>query len=265
MKFTDQQYLRSEQYKNAENLNARIQVHQSFSTNKQGLYLWIFDHLKLPENSRILELGCGSGTIWVENMSKIADGWKIILSDLSPGMLEKAEENLREINEQVEYKTIDAQSIPYEDGYFDAVMANFMLFHVPNRNQAMAEIHRVLKPGGSLFAATNGRKHMRELREMIKEIDKDAEITSAGELFGLENGGGQLAQYFSEVELYRYEDSLVITEVEPLVDYVLSSKRSVLIEENPQRIADIIKREIETKGAFRITKDAGMFVATRSV
>ena len=263
-KYTNQDYLTSKQYSNTSNLNTRIRLHRRFSINKQGLIVWIFDHIKLPTSSRILELGCGSGDLWLENVKGIPGGWNITLSDLSSGMLEGAQENLRRIDKNIEFRKFDAQKIPYEDEHFDAVIANFMLYHVPDRPRALFEIHRVLKTGGQLYAATNGRNHMRETRELIKSIDPDVDLTSAGELFGLENGHDQLIKYFSKVVMYRYEDELVVTEVEPLVSYILSTQRSAIIEDEPQRVADIIRNEIEMNKAFYITKDAGMFVASKN-
>jgi ubiquinone/menaquinone biosynthesis C-methylase UbiE len=143
-KFTDQDYLTSMQYKDASNLNARINLHRKFSVNKQGLMVWIFDHIKiLPLSSNILEVGCGPGDLWFENIGDIPRDWNLTLSDLSPGMLEKAKENLRDVDQKIKYRVIDAQVIPVESNNFDAAIANFMLYHVPDRQRGMSEIHRV--------------------------------------------------------------------------------------------------------------------------
>ncbi len=61
-KFTDQQYLKTEQYRDASNLNARLEIHRRFSTNSYGWFAWVFDTLEtLPKQARVLELGCGPG------------------------------------------------------------------------------------------------------------------------------------------------------------------------------------------------------------
>jgi ubiquinone/menaquinone biosynthesis C-methylase UbiE len=119
-KFTDQQYLKTDQYKDSTNLNARIEIHRRFSTNAYGWCKWVFDALmKLPENARILELGCGPGLLWKENADRIQAGWNITLSDLSPGMLDAAWRNLVVTGRAHKFEEIDAQSIPYEDETFD--------------------------------------------------------------------------------------------------------------------------------------------------
>jgi methylase of polypeptide subunit release factors len=94
-KFSDQQYLKSDQYKDSSNLDARVEIHKRFSVNLYGWMTWVFDRLlKLPEDAKILELGCGPGYLWVENADRIPARWNITLSDLSSGMLDAAWRNL---------------------------------------------------------------------------------------------------------------------------------------------------------------------------
>lgn len=261
--FTDRDYLLADQYKNASNLDARIQLHRRFSTNKQGWPMWCFAHLNLGAVARILDVGCGPGSLWDDNRARIPPGWEITLSDFSAGMIHQARDKLGQQRRRFAYAVGDAQAIPFKEETFDAVIANFMLYHVPDRPRALAEIRRVLRPGGRLLAATNGRDHMRELRELIGAIDPAAELAAAASEFGLENGGEQLAQFFADVTLHRYEDGLVVTEVEPLVAYVLSSRRSALIEKDPQALARLIEREIEAEGAIYIAKASGLFEALK--
>lgn len=262
-RFTDQDYLLSDQYKSASNLSARIQIHRRFSTNKYGWTLWIFDHLQLPPESRILDVGCGPGNLWLDNLDRIPDGWDITLSDFSPGMLQQAQDNLSDCHRRFVFGVIGAQAIPSEDEAFDAVIANCMLYHVPDRPRALSEIHRVLKPGGRLYTATNGRDHLREIRELISAIDPNADLTTAACEFGLEDGSDQLSQFFPRVTLHRYEDALVVTEVEPLVAYILSTKRSALVSEKPKALARLIEHKMKLEGAIFITKDVGMFEAVK--
>jgi ubiquinone/menaquinone biosynthesis C-methylase UbiE len=262
-KVNDSQYLKK-QYKDSSNLEARIHLHQRFSVNKYGWQRWIFDQIKLPDTCRILELGCGAGSLWKDNLERIPAGWEISLSDFSAGMLDEARRNL-ETQRQFQFKVIDAQSIPLESGYFDAVIANHVLQHVPDKPKALSEICRVLQPEGVFYSSTVGEGHLREIKDLLCKFD--AGLASWGRVsdyFTLENGMAQLAAWFAEVKLYRYEDALEVTEVDPLVDFILSGWAQQILEKRTEQFRDFVAREMESRGGvFHITKDSGLFVSSR--
>lgn len=265
MKLTDQQYLKTDQYKDSSNLDARAAIHEHFSTNSYGWFRWLFDTLlKLPEDARILELGCGQGLLWKENASRIPAGWRITLSDLSPGMLDAAWRNLVVTGRAFQFKEVDAQSIPFEDEAFDAVIANFMLYHVPDCPKALHEIRRVLKSGGRLFAATVGESHMKEMMDYLQQVHVGNIWDSYAVSFTLENGLEQLQSVFASVSLSRYQDGLGVTEVEPIMAYIRSSMRATeLSEEELARVKVNLDTELKEKGRILIQKDPGLFEAVK--
>ncbi len=264
---SSQDYLLTKQYKNDQNLRARIQLHEQFSTNKYDWQRWVFDHFVMPEQARLLELGCGPGELWVKNLDRIPGGWDITLSDLSPGMLHEAQKNLQDSQHHFSFAIIDAQSIPFSDNHFDAVIANHMLYHIPDRAKALSEIRRVLKEGGHFYAATNGQDHMRELRELLLRFDPDIttpwSLFSPGSLsFWLENGQEELSPYFSHVTLHRYHDGLEVTGAEPLIAYVLSTPIIDYFDEDKlSQFRKFIQQEIQTQSAIHISKETGLFEA----
>ena len=264
-KFIDQQYLKTDQYRDSSNLDARVVIHQRFSTNSYGWFRWVFDTLaKLPDNARILELGCGHALLWKENISLIPVGWNITLSDLSPGMLDAAWRNLVVTGRPFKFEEIDAQSIPYEDETFDAVIANHMLYHVPDRPKAIAEIKRVLKPGGRLIATTVGENHMKEMMDWFRPVHISKSWESFANSFTLESGLAQLQPFFPEINLSRYEDNLHITEIEPIMAYIHSGMRvSELSEEGPAKLRLDLEKELKEKGKIFISKDSGLFEAIK--
>ena len=212
-KFTDQQYLKTDQYKDASNLDARVEIHNRFSTNEYGWFKWIFDTLQnLPVDAKILELGCGHGLLWKENADRIPSTWGITLSDLSSGMLDSAWRNLVVTGRSYQFKEIDAQEIPFEDETFDCVISNHMLYHVPDRPKAFAEIKRVLKTGGAFFATTVGDNHLKEITDWFRQIHKSEVWDSFANLFTLENGLEQVKPFFPNTKISRYEDNLHVTE-----------------------------------------------------
>jgi ubiquinone/menaquinone biosynthesis C-methylase UbiE len=260
----DQDYLREKQYRDASNLNARIRLHVEFSTNKYGWFRWVFDQYELPARARVLELGCGPGDLWLENINRIPKGWQITLSDFSPGMLAQSQEKLSILADMIKFKQIDAQSIPYEDDQFDIVIANHFLYHVPDRSKALSEIRRVLKPGGRFYATTIGVNHMKELPELVARFDpENGSFLKSDEIpFNMENGEAQIRKYFSEVEERRYQDELRIRDVDVLVDYIFSGMRLGLNASQRDDLTAFIHREMAANGGLiNIHKDSGMFIA----
>jgi SAM-dependent methyltransferase len=258
----DPAYLRNEQYRTAENLQARIRFHERFKTNPQGWHGWVFDRLRLPESGRLLEVGCGAGVFWRESLSHIPAGWDITLSDFSPGMLAEARRSLP--SEPFRFAVLDAQDLPFPAARFDAVIANHMLYHVPDRPRALAEMRRVLRPEGRLYAATGGRDQFHELLDLVRRFDPGLTLWEGRGpgSFVLETGGEQLAPWFEDLSLHRYDDALVVTEAGPLIDYVLS--RVAMPEERRDAFRRHVEGELERQGgALRITKDYGLFEGVR--
>jgi ubiquinone/menaquinone biosynthesis C-methylase UbiE len=265
MNWTGKDYLLKDQYKDATNLNTRVNLHMRFSTNTYGWFPWLFDQLGLASKCRLLELACGTGAIWLDNMSRIHPAWEIILSDFSPGMLAQARENLKDAPRHFEFELIDINSIPYEDGLFDAVMANHMLYYVPNKPAALTEVNRVLKAGGRFFTSTVGESHMQELEWLVEQfITRKTHLPNdETNSFWLENGFEILAPFFDEIQLYRYEDSLKVTEAAPIVDYLFSGRYKTLLEESREDFFQFVEQIIKTQGAVHITKDSGLFTANK--
>ena len=263
-KFTDQQYLKTDQYRDSSNLDARVMLHQRFSVNPYGWFKWVFDTLlKLPENARVLELGCGPGYLWKDNIHCVPVGWNLTLSDLSSGMLDAAWRNLVVTGRAFQFKEIDAQSIPFGEEIFDAVLANHMLYHIPDRPRAIAEIKRVLKPNGHLFATTIGKNHLKEISNWIRKVDPETNFVSFGSPFTLDNGFEQLKQSFSEVTLSRYPDSLQVTEVKPIIAFIRSSIHAPEVMEEVVSLENELEQELEEKGKIFIQKDSGLFEAIK--
>ena len=264
-KFTDQQYLKTDQYKDATNLDARVEIHKRFSTNPYGWMNWVFDRLlKLPDDAKILELGSGPGYLWHENVNRIPAGWRITLSDLSPGMLDSAWRNLVVTGRAFQFREMDAQSIPFEDETFDTVIANHMLYHVPDRVKAITELKRVLKPGGRLIATTVGESHMKETMDWFRRVHVSNVWESFANPFTLENGWEQLRPFFANITLSHYEDNLHVTEVEPLMNYIRSGlKVRELSETELTDLQQDLEKELQEKGKILITKHSGLFEAIK--
>ena len=272
--WTNQQYLRTEQYKDASNLEARMRLHQSFGTNPYPWHRWVFDHLDLPSNARLLELGCGPAKLWTENADRLPQTWEVTLSDFSEGMLEEAKQNVQNLDRSFSFRQCDAQEIPFNDATFDAVVANHMLYHVLDIPKALSEVRRVLKPGGTFYAATNGAGHLQELRDLEarflgSDIEHSFREALGSRTFSLQNGAALLESFFPTVTLHRFESDLDVTEVEPLVAYVLSMNVSKVVkdvdeaafEEKVAAFREYLAGRLEAEGSIHIGKETGLFEA----
>ena len=261
---TDQHYLRTHQYKNASNLSARAQLHQRFGVNKYGWPRWVFDHLDLDTHGRILDLGCGSGLLWLRNADRIPPTSDITLLDLSFGMARDARGALKRMTHPFKLSVADAQFIPFTDNTFDAVAAIHMLFHVPQFDKALAEIRRVLIPHGVLCATTVGRNSMKELHGLVRRFDSSYTPSHISTPFSfvLDDGKEQLSPWFHDVLFHRYEDALVVTEAEPIVVYIASlAATSGFARHWFERLTTFVQQELDQHGPIHITKETGMFVA----
>ena len=133
---------------------------------------------------RLLEVGCG----WGELAAWLADetGATVIAIDSSPRMVELAQER------GIDARLADVQALPFPDNEFDCVVAAWMLYHVPDLDGGIAELARVLRPGGTLVAVTNSRFHLYELRELV---GSGPSMLS----FNRENGEELLGRHFPQV------------------------------------------------------------------
>ncbi len=245
------------QYQTATNLNTRISIHDKYSTNHQPFGDWIMSHYEINPGDRVLELGCGTGAMWKGKLSLLDGGSHLTLTDFSSGMLETAKKNI-EGSAYVDFKVVDIEDIPYEDNAFDVVIANMMLYHVPDLDKGLSEVRRVLKPGGVFYCATYGEHG---IMEFINDTLKEHQISGRiGKTFTLQNGGDSLGRHFSVVEKLTREDGLAITHIPDFVDYVLSMSSLSGLERASEKTLLLAFEKKSINGTLYVQKEYGMFV-----
>jgi SAM-dependent methyltransferase len=192
-----------QQYATENNLRARQSLYEESTGPDVHDVLW--QTLVAWRPRRVLEVGGGPGEL-SERMQKEL-GAEVSYLDISPGMVELAR------GRGVAAQVGDVQSLPFEEGIFDTVVAAWMLYHVPDIDLGLGEIARVLRPAGALIAVTNSVLHLSELRELI------AYPRGYEETFNRENGEEFLRKHFAQVERLDLETEVTVCDRQTLVDY----------------------------------------------
>jgi ubiquinone/menaquinone biosynthesis C-methylase UbiE len=246
------------QYATSTNLNTRISIHDKYSTNKQGFGNWIFSHYEIDDGARVLELGCGTGSMWKGHDELIKKCSQLVLSDFSDAMVETTR-NTVGAHPNITYRSIDIQNIPYDTATFDAVIANMMLYHVPDLPKALAEVRRVLKPNGKFYCATYGEHGIVEyLSKLLGEYGLEDNVNKN---FTLQNGAEILSPVFKNVEKKIYEDSLAVTNIADLVDYIYSLSSMSSLSNVPREKIQTLLQSHMVNGVLTVPKEYGMFIA----
>lgn len=261
----DQEHLKEKSYKTAEKLNVRILTHQKYTQPQVEFYDWVLDQLDWNGNETVFDIGCGSG-LYADKASARAAHY--YAGDLSHGML------LDGVAKNHECVNLDAMTLPLPDNSADVVLANHMIYHIPNQARGVAEFRRILKPTGKMTAVTNSNETMKELRDLrteaIRHVVSDfPELDESISLsFVLETGDKVLKTAFDNVELRILDSGLVFPEPQPIIDYIGSSRdwwerifgKFATWDQFEQSMRDILEDHFAKHDEFRVSKKTGVFV-----
>lgn len=268
---TEEKELLDRQYANDVNLQKRINIHD-YSTSKENWMNWVYHRLDIKSGMRILELGCGTGLLWIANLSGLPENIELTLTDNSQGMIEKVkgvlevhEKTLEAKNIKVEVRLLDAENAVIEAGSYDRIIANHMLYHVNKKDQLFRAVKNGLREDGMFCCSTVGKGHMKELNELVKGFSDEIELyfAEATENFLLENGQEQLERYFQSVSLDICESDLLVDNADVIYDYVCSYPGNApqILKKKEHAFKRTVNQIIERDGAFYIQKSTGMFRA----
>ena len=264
----DADYLRDKQYSDATNLNARIALHARFARADEPWYPWLAARVDWPEDGDVLEVGCGPGLLW-SSIAPLLPHLRLTLTDLSPGMLDEARSVVEPIGslELVTTKACDAQDLPFPDLSFDVVVANHMLYHVPEPARAAGEFARVLRPDGVLLAATNGPDHLDVIADISQEVLGWSSLDFVDRRFGRSNGAAILSTAFEDVVWHHHPGKLVCDDPDAVIAYIRSSSAGQEAGESQlAALPEAVHRRFEAAGgAVTMKTDAGCFLARHSL
>jgi SAM-dependent methyltransferase len=263
---TDADYLRDKQYKDPTNLNARISLHARFARAAEPWYPWLARRVDWPDDGEVLEVGCGPGLLWT-SIAPLLPHLRLTLTDLSEGMLDAARGAVAPIDsiDLVATRACDAQDLPFPDASFDIVVANHMLYHVPDPARAASEIARALRPDGVLLAATNGPDHLDVIADISRQVFGWSSLDFVDRRFGRSNGGEILGTAFEDVEWHPHPGRLVCDDPDAVVAYIESSSAGQEADASKlTALTEAVQDRFRTAGGVvTMTTDAGCFLARR--
>jgi len=243
------------QYADDRNLHARQRLwqHQVPFFDVVG---WVLGLVGLSPGMRVLDVGCGNGQYLC-----VLAGQPVRTAgcDLSIGMLRSAGHSA--------LFCADVAALPVCSGAFDVLLAAHMLYHVPDRRAAARELRRVLAPGGTCVAVTNGAEHLRPLRAIVEQAAGQGvpgwRMEPATRAFTAGNAAAQLGEAFISVTCVRpvHQAPVVIRDAAVAADYVTSwadfyqdqvtRPWADVVAEVRQKVEAVINRE----GAFTVSGD----------
>lgn len=235
--------------------------------------LWAINGVMWRGTEKVLDVGCGYGQYYDKLFERVP-GAEYYGVDLFPGVL-TSHPGISTGRLAVG----DAVALPYPAGMFDVVMANHMLYHVPDIEAAIREIRRVLTTDGVLMATTHSVQTMPELRVLLRRAiiiltqQPPSAVRAplhASDLFGLENGTRMLARHFYSVSRFEIPTTMIFTTLDPFLNY-LEAMRDLLELYLPadvswEAVLDVLREQVTQLlhqwGEVPISRLAGVLVAS---
>ena len=185
---------------------------------------------------------------------------QVTLTDLSPGMVDEAVARATANGfSRLSGHACDVQALPFDDRTFDVVVANHMMYHVPDPDRGVSEIARVLRPDGVALVATNGYGHMREINDAIAEVFGSHE-EKLYEVFGIDTGEARLREQFGSIVWHAFDNDLVVDDPEAVIAYGLSFPPGEnATGEQRHEFSGAVRRRF-ADGRLRIRTRTGAFV-----
>jgi len=269
----DKAQLVNESYANDEPLSVRIETHRRYSVPPVDLPTWALDRHPWRGDETVLDIGTGTGQYLAPLRERVPHG-HIIAGDLSWGMLRDL--RVKGVPGGAWLLNADAEALPLADESCDAIIASYVMFFVPDIPGAVAEMHRILRPGGVLLAVTLAHVYMEELRVVMNRALSAlgaSNETSMGQVFrrfDLDTGMAYLEQRL-RVTTRRLESEFVFPSVEPVLAYVNSMQTEFRDDLPTGRtwgefmavLRDVIQAELAAHGEFRVSKNVGVLIAIK--
>lgn len=259
----NKEYLKEKQYKQSKYLEARIAIHK-FGTGKESFHKWVWDKLGVNKPVKILDVGCGTAEFWKENYAGLPKGSALVLTDFSDGMVKKAKESIS--GDNITFEVADIDRLPYKDDSFDIVMAHHVVYHAENKDKALSELKRVVKNSGFVTITTNSEKHMINVYEIGRQLDKNFPCDRIIDSFTEKIANQMLPKFFKKLETFVSEELLKVDDMDILMDYIKSGvePRNIVLRDGFfEDYRKIAQAEMDKNGFFGIMKRSPLYICRK--
>jgi SAM-dependent methyltransferase len=241
------------QYSTSEKLAARARLHTQYSVSDEGWFEWVARRLNLKDGDKVLDIGCGPGWFWAGAAPVLPERLELTLADQSAGMVKEARERCGALKSwSVTGLEADAAAL-------------HMLYHVPDQAKAIAEMHRVLRPGGLLAVTTNGANNLRDLYELTTVFGSEP-VEPVAAVFGLDIAEQRMRAQFGNVTREIQPARLHITSPEDVFMALTSYPPG---DGAPEDQLTAFRAAIATafargNGVLDIAKEVGLFLSRKA-
>lgn len=261
----DRGYLRTVQYRDSAELAKRANLHVRYRTAAISVFELFGSLVPWAAGDRILDVGGGAGWLWESVARELPQGIHLTTTDLSAGMVAEAVPRARATGayRNVDGRVCDACALPFADATFDVVTSTYALYHVPEPERPLAEMRRVLRPGGTMALMTNGDGHLRQIEDARVAVFGESARYEINRTFTPAMALAALADHFDRVTWTRYDDELHVTDVDDAVAFMTSSPPATdATADQVDALRAIVDDTMHANGGvFRVDKHTGVVVA----
>jgi SAM-dependent methyltransferase len=260
---TDRALLAGSAYRTGRDLAARQSLYR-WQTPRHDLSGIVAGQLREVRGTAV-DVGCGNGK-FITRLAADRPDLRVLGLDISPGILAGVPGAVA---------VADATGLPLREACADAALALHMLYHVADIPAAVAELDRILAPGGTVLVSANSIRDKAELDRLweratgdIHGIPDGPPRISLSARFALEKAPAFLGERFSRIETIALPGTISVTDPAPVVAHLQSyrawaGQHDVPFAETITRARDILTDHITARGSFDITCLGGILTCTR--